>query len=335
MTREISEYAERSGDFTYHITSLRPLNPGNAADDFEKIALLEFENGEIEKRLLFIDKEKSTYRYMAPLYVEEGCMGCHAKQGYQVGDVRGGISVTFDVTDIRKQMIGNRFVFIGMGVAVTLVVLSIIYALLLSVYRKLSNAYNTIEIMSVTDELTQVYNRRHFHVRLDEEIQRATRYRHPLSLILIDIDHFKSVNDIFGHQVGDEVLSGVAHMIKTNTRQVDVMARYGGEEFILILPETDEHKALRIADKLRKLVKKHDFSPIGSEEVNVTVSLGISSLSMIEEGIADKAGEMVKMADDALYNAKESGRDTAVLAPGRTSEKTGLAHSRRRWESKS
>lgn len=127
MTREISEYAAKSGDFSYHITSLMPLNPGNVPDDFEKAALKTFEKGDREKYSLIQENDIFTYRYMAPLYVEEGCMGCHEKQGYKVGDVRGGISVSFDVTEVEKKMAANRYIFVGLSIALSSILLVIVF----------------------------------------------------------------------------------------------------------------------------------------------------------------------------------------------------------------
>jgi len=315
MTREISEYAKESGDFAYHITSLMPLNPGNGADDFERSALLFFENGGREKRIRVEAEGKTTYRYMAPLYVEEGCMSCHAKQGYQVGDVRGGISVAFDVTDIRKEMALNRLIFIGLGVAASLILLSSVLFLVLRASKRLSKAYHTIEKMSITDELTQLYNRRYFHARLDEEIQRFERYGHSCSLLMLDIDFFKHINDDHGHQAGDEILAGIAAIAQSNTRKVDVVARYGGEEFVVILPETDETGAHVIAEKLRGLIEKHEFPISDGETLRVTASFGVSSLGSVDKDTSDKSQQIIKQADDALYKAKETGRNTVVISP--------------------
>jgi diguanylate cyclase (GGDEF)-like protein len=320
MTREISEYAEQSGDFTYHITSLMPLNPGNAADDFEKVALRSFEKGDREKFSLIAENEKFTYRYMAPLYVEEGCMACHAKQGYKIGDVRGGISVTFDVTEVEKKMAENRYIFIGLSIALSLILLAIIFFLISKVAKRLSDTYSIIEEMSITDELTKIYNRRHFYTRLDEEIQRSGRYGHPLSLLLLDIDHFKRVNDAHGHQIGDDVLIGFASILKSNARKIDVVARYGGEELVIILPETNENSAYVVAEKLRKLIESHEFDISDGKKLNVTASFGVSSLNMLAEDIIDKSRQIIKLADDALYRAKESGRNTVVLFSDRKAE---------------
>jgi diguanylate cyclase (GGDEF)-like protein len=309
MTREISEYARQSGDFMYHITSLTPLNPDNVPDIFERGALAAFEAGDKEKFKVIRDREKDIYRYMAPLYVEDSCMPCHAKQGYRVGDVRGGISVTFDVSDTEKKMARNRVGFIGLGFAASLLLLGIILFLISRLAGRLSDAYSTIEKMSITDELTQLFNRRHFHARLDEEIGRARRYDHPLSLLMMDIDHFKSVNDRYGHQAGDEVLRAIGGILKSNMRSADIVARYGGEEFVVLLPETEKERARVTADKLRVTIERYPFTLADRAPFNVTASFGVSSLDITDKNNADIADRMVKMADDAMYQAKQAGRN--------------------------
>jgi diguanylate cyclase (GGDEF)-like protein len=316
MTREISEYARQSGDFIYHITSLMPLNPGNAPDDFEREALKGFESGDKEKQTLIRDKERAIYRYMAPLDVEDSCMPCHAKQGYRVGDVRGGISVTFDVTATEKKMARNRFGFIGLGIAATLLLLGIILFLILRLAGRLSDAYSTIEKMSITDDLTQVFNRRHFHTRLDEEIERARRYDHPMSLLMMDLDHFKTINDRHGHQTGDEVLRTVAALIRSKTRSADIVARYGGEEFVVLLPETKQEIAKVTAEKLRTVIEQYPFTPANQSSIHVTASFGVSSLNMSDKNSTGIADRIVKMADDAMYQAKQDGRNRVAVYSG-------------------
>ncbi|MDZ7666661.1 MAG: diguanylate cyclase [Desulfotignum sp.] len=316
MTREISEYARQSGDFIYHITSLMPLNPGNAPDDFERDALKVFEAGDREKHTLIRDKERAIYRYMAPLDVEDSCMPCHAKQGYRVGDVRGGISVTFDVTATEKKLAGNRFVFIGLGIAASLLLLGIILFLISRLAGRLSDAYSTIEKMSITDDLTQVFNRRHFHTRLDEEIERARRYDHPVSLFMMDIDHFKPVNDNYGHQTGDEVLNTIGGILKSNTRSADIVARYGGEEFVVLLPETKQETARVAAEKIRAAIERHSFTGQEGSLFHLTASFGVSFLDVTDQNTADIADRIVKKADDAMYQAKETGRNRVVISSG-------------------
>jgi diguanylate cyclase (GGDEF)-like protein len=313
MTREVSELARQSGDFIYHITSLTPLNPDNGPDDFERAALRGFKAGEKEKHTLIKGDGRAVYRYMAPLYVEDSCMGCHAKQGYQVGDVRGGISVTFDVNTTQKKMIRDRFSFIGLGILASLMLLGIILFLISRLAGRLSDAYNTIEKMSITDDLTRVFNRRYFHDRLDEEIARARRYDHPVSVFLMDIDHFKKINDKYGHQTGDEVLRAIGGILRASTRSVDIVARYGGEEFVALLPETGQETARMTAEKLRAAIEHHSFYPQGRSVFHVTASFGVSSLDMTGKNDTDVADRIVKMADDAMYQAKQEGRNRVVV----------------------
>jgi diguanylate cyclase (GGDEF)-like protein len=129
----------------------------------------------------------------------------------------------------------------------------------------------------------------------------------------MDIDHFKKVNDSHGHQVGDDVLAGIAAIIRNNIRKVDIVARYGGEEFVAILSETDEKGAFLVVEKLRKLIEAHEFETSTHKTFHVTASFGISSMNMLPKDTADKSSLMVKMADDALYSAKEEGRNRAVF----------------------
>jgi diguanylate cyclase (GGDEF)-like protein len=316
MTREISEYARQSGDFIYHITSLIPLNPDNAPDDFERAALSGFEEGNRETYALLKDNARSIYRYMAPLSVEDSCMPCHEKQGYRIGEIRGGISVTFDVSDTEQKMARNRFGFIGLGVAASLALLGIVLFLISRLAGSLSKAYNTIEKMSITDDLTQVFNRRHFHARLDEEIARARRYDHPVSLLMMDIDHFKTINDRYGHQTGDDVLKAIGSILRSNTRIADIVARYGGEEFVMLLPETQEETARVTADKLRAAIERQSFTSPDRSPIHVTASFGVSSLDMADQNNTDIADRMVKMADDAMYQAKQAGRNRVVVFSG-------------------
>lgn len=316
MTREISEYAEKAGDFKYHITSLLPLNPGNAADDFEANALKLFEEGDKEIFDTITKKEKTFFRYIAPLFVEKGCLGCHGAQGYKLGDVRGGISVTFDITNIKKEMAFNKITFTALSIVTSLALLFIIFFLVSRLAKKLSEAYSVIEKMSITDELTQISNRRHFHTRLDEEIDRAIRYGHSLSLMLLDIDHFKKVNDVYGHVAGDYILFAIASIIKSNIRKVDIAARYGGEELAVILPETDENGAMISAEKLRESIEKYDFDISDEKVIHVTASFGVSSFQMVKDSVGDKAEQIIQLADDALYSAKESGRNRVILSSG-------------------
>ncbi len=165
------------------------------------------------------------------------------------------------------------------------------------------------QLMSITDPLTGLVNRRYLDERFAEELKRSQRYYYPLSLLMIDIDSFKSYNDSFGHQAGDEVLRAVAQSIRGALRNFDVSARYGGEEFCIVLPETDAPAAAVLAERLRIQVET-DFGPDNPViRRPVTISLGVASLS---HGL-DTTGQITRAADQALYAAKHQGRNCVVV----------------------
>lgn len=177
-------------------------------------------------------------------------------------------------------------------------------------YESLEIAHSTLTEVSKRDPLTDVYNRRFLFERLEGEFSRAHRKRSALGCILLDVDHFKRVNDDFGHQVGDAVLIGVGRILKDCLRGQDVVGRYGGEEFLVVLPETDEEGARMVAERIRRAVREATFP--GVRDRSVTVSLGVaikepgdSSMKTVECLVAN--------ADLALYEAKDAGRDRTVL----------------------
>ena len=167
--------------------------------------------------------------------------------------------------------------------------------------------YEQMEQMATTDGLTGLLNHRTFQARLDDVLAAARRYGRRTSLILTDIDHFKSVNDTYGHPVGDQVLKGVARLIREQARDTDLTARYGGEEFAVIMPETDLKGAWTIAERIRERVKREVFQT-EQGPLKVTLSLGIATFP---EGAPDKA-QLVSVVDQCLYFAKRHGRDQSV-----------------------
>jgi two-component system, cell cycle response regulator len=174
--------------------------------------------------------------------------------------------------------------------------------------NNIENAYHEeIYRLTVVDGLTQVFNRRYFVETLEREMGRALRYRRDLSLIMLDIDRFKGVNDSFGHLAGDHVLKHLASMIKTRIRREDVLARYGGEEFAIVLPQIDSHSALQFAENLRKLVETAELK-FEDAIIPITVSIGVASL----RGDSEDALELIKQADTNLFAAKEGGRNRVV-----------------------
>jgi diguanylate cyclase (GGDEF)-like protein len=159
--------------------------------------------------------------------------------------------------------------------------------------------------LSITDGLTGLWNYRYFQMNFDKEIERASRFQRPLALLIFDLDKFKQVNDVYGHQRGDSVLIELATRVKSAIREVDTLARYGGEEFVLILPETDLEGATLAAGKICEIVRQRPFGAAGEEPIRVTVSVGVAVYPEHGRGGAT----LVKSADSALYAAKESGRD--------------------------
>ena len=169
-----------------------------------------------------------------------------------------------------------------------------------------------LEHENTTDSLMGIYNRRYFDRRLKEEFSRSVRYQYPLSLIMVDIDHFKKVNDRLGHQIGDLVLKRLADLLQGSVRDADVVCRYGGEEVAVILPHTPDSSALIVAENLRKKIGTteiltEDLSP-DKHAVIVTASLGVSTLVPKIE----TADMLLNQADKALYTAKKNGRNCVV-----------------------
>lgn len=308
MTIEISELAESEGLFSYKMRSLKPLNPSNISDDFEKMALISFEHGMKESFQKRAAGDKIEFRYMAPLYVTDECMKCHGIQGYQPGEIRGGISVTFDITAIEKNLSRTKYLIIGLGVLSLVITSGVFLVSVKKLKQRIEDSRKEIERLAVTDDLSGLYNRRYFFKKLDEEFERTRRYGQKLSLIIIDIDHFKTVNDRYGHQAGDAVIREVAQIIKSSCRESDTAARYGGEEFAVILPSTAEDGAVSLAEKLR--MKVSDCRVNGYDFI-VTISLGISILTPED---AYSPTTLIYDADNALYRAKEEGRNRFIIA---------------------
>lgn len=178
-------------------------------------------------------------------------------------------------------------------------------------YERLDKERRKLESLSVTDYLTGVYNIRYFYNRLEEEFSRAVRYHFPLSCIMFDIDHFKKINDSYGHRVGDIVLREFAQLVKSHTRKSDIFARYGGEEFIMLLPQTSLKGATREAERLRQALKEHTFHVLKGK-IEITMSIGIAHS---HAGKIKTQDDLITFADHALFTAKNKGRNKIVVYP--------------------
>jgi len=166
--------------------------------------------------------------------------------------------------------------------------------------------YEGAKRMAITDGLTKIYNHRFFQELFEKEFKRASRYNSTFSLIMLDIDLFKRLNDTYGHLYGDEILKDMATLVKGCLRTMDILARYGGEEFAILLPETDLEDAILTAERIRMAVENHDFPQSKGKPVKVTVSQGVTTFP--SSGI-EKRSDLVAKADAALYEAKEAGRN--------------------------
>lgn len=175
-----------------------------------------------------------------------------------------------------------------------------------SVTIERANVYAEVLKHATLDALTGLNNRRQFEIRLKQEYASATRQKHPLCAMMTDIDFFKSINDTYGHAVGDKVLKSVANVIKEQLREYDIPSRYGGEEFCILLPQTRIEEANIVAQRLRAAVEKNIIDE--KQKISVTISIGLSQL---KEG--DTAEDLYKRADKALYEAKERGRNRVIV----------------------
>jgi diguanylate cyclase (GGDEF)-like protein len=171
--------------------------------------------------------------------------------------------------------------------------------------------HQEMEELTITDDLTGAFNYRYFSTKLSEEQRRAARYDQPLSLIMVDIDHFKNFNDSFGHEAGNMALRGVADVIASCIRDTDIFARYGGEEFAVILPQTAQIEARHIANRIRETIERTRYHiGDGIPRQSVTVSIGLTSFP--ENG--KPQDELLHLADQALYRAKGEGRNVVQEA---------------------
>lgn len=164
-----------------------------------------------------------------------------------------------------------------------------------------------LQNLANTDPLTGVWNRRYLLTLCEAEIERASRYNHLFSVLMLDLDRFKQINDIYGHAVGDEVLIGMTNIVKNSLRKVDFWGRFGGEEFVVILPETNLDSAVGVAERIRETLEKTEF-PIQEKQVKITVSIGVSTYQLEDQ----KIDLVLQRADKALYQAKNQGRNRVV-----------------------
>jgi diguanylate cyclase (GGDEF)-like protein/PAS domain S-box-containing protein len=207
------------------------------------------------------------------------------------------IGKTKEMQALRKS--GDKFP-IELSVAMWTVGQKTFYSAIVRDITKRKRLESELQTRADTDTLTQVYNRIKYDEIVKREIEGAKRYGHPLSLIMFDIDHFKTVNDTYGHAVGDYVLQALTQIVKLDLRETDYLVRWGGEEFVIIAPDTDIKRAEILAERVRKSTEEYKFERVGT----VTVSFGVTQFTK-----EDTEDSFIKRTDDALYAAKRLGRN--------------------------
>jgi len=170
--------------------------------------------------------------------------------------------------------------------------------------------FERMKELAIIDELTGIYNRRFFYMAANKEIERSKRYKKALSLILIDIDHYKDVNDHYGHMAGDKVLQKITQYIQKELRSADIFARYGGEEFLILLSDTTGQDAVLVAERIRTTIKNLHVR-YNEEEITVTISLGVTQMTAERNTLQ----ELIAVVDQALYGAKQKGRNRVEYLP--------------------
>jgi diguanylate cyclase (GGDEF)-like protein len=300
MTRQVYELAQEIGQPQGHLRSLNPLRPQNTPDPWETTALNGFEQGQAEVRGIGKLDGKEVFRLMRPFITEKSCLGCHAGQGYRVGDIRGGISLAVPMAALRQAQGPMKVALVGgHGLLWLLGVVGIVVAV-----SNLEKAHLRIITLVNTDSLTRLANRRFFIDFLEKAMAFSKRHEQALSVIMADLDNFKSINDTYGHQAGDQVLAAFGQVMQASIRQEDLAARFGGEEFILMLPGTTLEEATILAERLRESLENLAFPPL---KTRVTASFGIAQYRP-----DDTFETLVNRADEAMYAAKAAGRNRVM-----------------------
>ena len=306
MTSEISVISMQGEGVSFRLTSLDPVNPDHAPDAWERESLKRFESNQTELSRTVSDADGRSLAVMRPLIVDQSCLRCHGTQGCEIGDVRGAISVRVPLGPSDRLLASNTLTLVGLWLIVTVMGGLSMRALVLRTSGRIDVYESRLHDLASIDSLTSLSNRRVVLDRLETELARAERSGPCVGVIAVDADHFKRVNDSYGHAAGDTVLRAIAGRIAAAVREYDVVGRTGGEEFLVVAPDITAAGLAALAERLRTAVGD---SPIteGGLELRITISLG-TALSAPREGLDD----LVARADAALYAAKESGRDRVV-----------------------
>lgn len=305
LLRHISHDFESSTGTQIRLVSRLPVNRANALRPWETSGYAALESGKPSFSELTSRAGRQHFRIMRPMVLQKACLSCHP--GYKLGDVGklvGAVSIDLDVTaDEKAHNKYSSFLFLshiffwGLGMAG-----------IGAGAWKWRRLLDGLQRMATHDSLTGLHNRRMLMERLDEAFANAGRYHQDLSVIMMDVDHFKGVNDIHGHQAGDDVLRSLGELLRSEMRGTDIVARYGGEEILMVCPNTDLSKATEIAERIRARIEGTPMATMAGE-LRVTVSMGIADARH-----ADSVAKLIEVADSAMYKAKEAGRNRVCSA---------------------
>jgi diguanylate cyclase (GGDEF)-like protein len=310
MTREIGEQLplSKSGS-AFKLTSLDPINPANGPDEWERDGLERFDEGAEEYWALDSGADgERLFRYMRPLVVDESCLACHATSGYRVGDIRGAISIRLPYESTARALSTSRSRLIAMAIGILIGLWAFVWIASRVLAARLADANRRLEHAANTDALTGLWNRGYVLDRLGQELERASRHVQSVGVAVLDIDHFKKVNDTFGHAVGDSALRQVASILRDAVRTYDVVSRIGGEELLVIAPDIEPDALAALAERIRALVAATDIE--GLEGRKITVSIGTAYATRGCE--AETTDDLIARADAAMYAAKAAGRDRVI-----------------------
>lgn len=300
MTRQMSEIGRNRDGILIHLTSLKPIRPANGPTLWEEAALVSFEEGTDVRAEFIVDPEgRQMFQYMKPLMVEESCLKCHRKQGYVIGDIRGGISISFPVHDLIGSMVGYR--------NQSRVVLGVIWILGLSVmgsvrlyFMQKQKQMEEFRNLALVDDLTGLNNRRAFFALAHQQMEWAERFSERALVLFLDMDGLKQINDAYGHDEGDHALVAVAEALLASLRGSDVLARYAGDEFVAFLPKSSLDNWDLIARRLMKNVEKRNESI--TKGYNLSISIGASQF---DPGKPESLEYLIKEADSSMYSVKK------------------------------
>ncbi|MBI5695404.1 MAG: diguanylate cyclase [Nitrospirae bacterium] len=298
MTREISELVARENGVGFRLTSFNPVNPVNTPDRFEADALASFARGSKEEWAIDDTGGEPVYRLIRPLFIEEPCMRCHKSKGYKTGDLRGALSVSIPIGSLSREFRNNSLIILTLGTLTLALLLGTLYMMSIQLSRRLHEAQEIIKEFSITDGLTGLRNRRFIMEKLSEEFERSRRSGKPLGVMMLDLDHFKRVNDTYGHPFGDAVLKAAASRIMAHLRPYDMAGRFGGEEFLVVCPDVTPGDMVGIAERTRLGIQSERIGD-GDTSITVTASIGITASTGADSDIET----LLKRADDALYKA--------------------------------